>query len=252
MLFTTEALVLRETQYKDSEKMLTLLSRDRGRLSVSCRGTQSNKGSLRAGTQLLAYSSFTLFASRNSISVNEAEPVELFVGLRGELTRLSLASYIAELLEVLSDADVPSAELLPCGLNMLYALSHYNKPEQIIKAVFELKAISLSGYMPVLECCAYCGSEMPENPLLDTERGELYCGIHARPGVSCLSPLSPEALAAMRFVLAAPPKKLLSFTLDAPHDAIFASACESFLLRQLGRGFSTLDFYRRIALPVSS
>ena len=77
MYFKTEGLVLRETEYKDADKLLTVLTRDRGQLTLRARGVMSRNSKLKSGCQLLAYAEFTVFSGRASMTVDEAVPLEL-------------------------------------------------------------------------------------------------------------------------------------------------------------------------------
>ena len=243
MLINTSGLILRETNYRDSDKMLTILTKDRGKISASCSGARSRRSSMRAGTQLFAYAELALYESRGRYSVNEAEPIELFMGIRGDISRLSLASYMAELLEALADEDEPDPALLTTGLNCLYALSVGKKPEKQIKAAFELRAAAYAGFMPELLACAVCGDTEPDEPALDINGGTLVCsGCFAGERAK----LSGESLLAMRYVLAADGKRLLSFSLTPEALEEFSHACERYILRCLERGFTTLDFYKSV------
>ena len=75
MYFKTEGVVLRETEYKDADKLLTVLSRDRGRLTLRARGVRSQSSKLKSGCQLLAFSEFTVFEGRGALTVDEAVPL---------------------------------------------------------------------------------------------------------------------------------------------------------------------------------
>ena len=244
MLINTSGLILREVNYRDSDKMLTILTRDRGKISASCAGARSRRSNMRAGTQLFAYSDFTLFEGKGRYSLNEAEPVELFMGVRNDISRLSLASYMAEVLEAIADEEEPDAGLLSTGLNCLYALSVGKKNEKLIKAVFELRVAAHAGFAPELTACAVCGDTGPERPCLDISGGTLVCE-RCAPAESVR--LSRESLAAMRYVLGAEEKRILSFSLQGTALVEFSSAAERYLLHRLERGFRTLDFYRAVS-----
>ena len=57
----TLGLVLRETEYKDADKLLTVLTQERGKVTMRARGVRSRSSRLKSGCQLLAYSEFTVF-----------------------------------------------------------------------------------------------------------------------------------------------------------------------------------------------
>ena len=119
MFLTTRALVLREVKYKEADKILTLLTAGEGKLTAKARGALRKGCKYGAAAQMLCYSELTLFGSGGKWSINEAETLEQFLPLRGDLEKLALGSYFAELLEAVADEDRPEPELLQLGLNSL-------------------------------------------------------------------------------------------------------------------------------------
>ena len=61
-------------------------------------------------------------------------------------------------------------------------------------------------------------------------------------------PVSPPSLAAMRYIISCDDRKLFSFDLTGAAEKELCDAAETYLLTQLERGFSTLDFYKSLAL----
>ena len=72
MYLKTEGLVLRETEYLDAYKLLTVLTKDHGLLTFRARGVRSKSSRLKSGCQLLAYSEFTVFESHGKYRIYEA------------------------------------------------------------------------------------------------------------------------------------------------------------------------------------
>ena len=76
-----------EIQYKDADKLLTVLTRDFGKMTLKARGVKGKNSPLKAACQLLAFSEFTVFEYRGFITINEAVPKELFLPLHSDLVR---------------------------------------------------------------------------------------------------------------------------------------------------------------------
>ncbi len=172
--------------------------------------------------------------------------MEQFLGLREDIGRFALGAYFAELLECVSDEDRPNAAVLHLGLNALYALSRSLYPPGHIKAVFEMRLMCLSGYTPALDDCGVCGETQPECPRFSPANGMLHCD-RCRPEEQLPSvPLCAASLAAMRHVSHAEEKKIFSFTLDEAAAGRFRTACEVYVLTQLERGFTSLDYWRKL------
>ena len=120
--------------------------------------------------------------------------------------------------------------------------------QSIVKAAFELKLLALSGYEPLLDGCAVCGTHNPKEPVFDAQQGVLLCRECAGHGGGGLLPLDAGSFAAMRHVLFSEPKRMLSFSLSGETEKRFAAACEVFAQVQLDRRFKTLDFYKSMKI----
>ena len=149
---TTRGLVLRTTEYKETDRILTVLSADHGLLTMKARGVRSNRSKLKGACQLLTYAEFTVGEAHGFSSITEATAIEMFPELRTDIVLLSLASYFAQLAEVLSQEDAASPALLPLILNALYALAKLKKPPQLVCGLPPLRAICRS--FPAAVCAA--------------------------------------------------------------------------------------------------
>ena len=246
MYLTIRAIVLRVTDYNDRDALLTVLTQKHGKLTVKARGLRRKNSPLIAPCQLLAFGEFTLFEYRGQYTINEAHSIELFSNLRRDLTKLSLGTYFAQVAEVLSQEDLPNPELQSLVLNCLYALSKLDAPEMKVKAVFELRAACLAGFMPDLFGCHICGNQNPDR--FDLSEGMLECVNCRGMGGGIRMPVNPSMLEAMRYICFCEPKKLLSFDIRIENLMKLADITEAYLTTQLERGFSTLDFYKSLMI----
>lgn len=241
-----QGLVLRETETKEADKILTLLTAERGRLSVIARGARRKNCKFAACAQSLAWSEWTLYQRGAWYYANEGTTLELFNGLRGNLEAMALGFYMAELTEAVTAEEAPAGELLRHLLNGLYALSALGKDPALVKPAFELKLLCLAGYEPLADACAVCGNPEPENPRLDVVQGVLCCGGCGGGEGGRAMPLCPASLAALRHIVYGDPRRLYAFRLGPEPLKRLSAASEAFLTAQLERGFRTLDFYHQL------
>lgn len=246
MYQTTRGLVLRETEYKDYDKLLTVLTEDSGLMTVRAWGVKRKSSPLKSACQLLTFSEFTIQEKQGFCGVREASPVEMFSALRGDIELLSLASYFAQATEVLAQEDMPNPQLLSLALHALHALCLGRDPA-LVKAAFELQLAVLSGYEPDLSGCPVCGCETPDR--FNIFKGVLQCSSCRDPELQgLLMPVSAGTCQAMRYIAACPPQKTFSFSLGDASRKELGDICEAYLLTQLDRGFYTLDFYKSLLL----
>lgn len=249
MYLNTKGLVVRVTPYNDTDAILSVLTPNHGKLSVKARGLRRKNSPLIAPCQLLAYADFTLFEYRNLFTVNEAHSIELFSSLRKDLQKLALGSYFAQAAETMSQENLPNPELLSLTLNCLYGLSKLAVPELMVKAVFELRSACLSGYAPDLYGCYRCGCDTPDR--FDISEGRLECSTCRNAESTGLRmPVTPGVLDAMRYICHCDSQKLFSFRASEQTLESLSYVTESYLSTQLERGFSALDFYKSLLIPL--
>ena len=247
MYLTIQGIVLRVTDYNDRDALLTVLSRNHGKLTVKARGLRRKNSPLIASSQLLAFAEFTLFEYRSQYTINEAHSIELFQGLRRDLTKLSLGTYFAQAAELISQEDLPNPELQSLVLNCLYALDKLEISQELIKAVFELRCACLAGYTPDLYGCHVCGSQSPD--VFDLSSGHLECKTcRSQLSMGIRLPVTPALLDAMRYICFCEPKKIFSFRVGTDTLKMLSDLTEAYLLTQLEQGFSTLDFYKSLLI----
>ena len=215
----TGGVVLRVTDTKETDRILTVLTADRGKIPLIARGARRKNSRLAAACQMPAYSELTIFKRGSWYMLDEASPIELFDGLGRDI------------------------ELL---LNALYALCRTGKDPRLVKAAFQFRLMALSGFEPLAEECAVCGTAQPEGPVLDISGGFVACGTCRGPERSFRLPLTEAGLAALRHVLYADPRRLYSFTLEPGALQARDQAGEAFIAAQLERGFRTLDYYKAL------
>ena len=240
-----KALVLREVRYKEADRILTLLTDSDGKITARARGALRKSSRMAAATQQLTYAELTLFGNKGRWTVNEGTVIEPFTGLRDDMVRLSLGCYFAECLETLSVEDQPDAALLQLGLNSLYAVSKGLRSPEQIKAVFEMRLMCLTGYEPNMAACPVCGKTEIEEPMLSVEEGAVFCRTCRKVSHGGVT-LCNESLAALRYIVSAPAKQLFSFKIGEKAQRRLADAAELYLLARTERGFSTLDYWKKV------
>jgi len=251
-----KGLVLRTVDLKESDRLLTIFTEEQGIVTALAKGARSLKSRKMSSTQQFCYSSFVLYGQSDKYWVKEASLIESFFGIRNSIEGLALAAYIVE---VLADVGVEDKEvdLLRLALNSLYAISQEKYDLNKVKAVFEMRAMSILGFMPeVLECsrCARRDGEF----FFDIMAGALECfECHKRSAAShttlseeheghIVSILSEGAKTAMCYAIYSPIEKMFSFNISDEDMQLFAKAAERYLVNHLERSYKTLEFYNEV------
>lgn len=247
---TDNALVLREVKTGESDRILTLLSMEHGILSVMAKGSMKPKSKLFSASGLFSYSEWTLREGKNLYWVDEATPIEVFFGLRENIEAISLATYIAELLQIYSPVGDEAGALLRLALNSYFLLSRGQREASFVKAVFELRSLAEAGFMPDLGACQYCGREESPGWYFEMRRGLLLCAACAAKKESAPN-LDAAALEALRYIAQGEPQKIFGFNIPSESFVRLAAVAEEFLLFSLEYPPKSLRFLKSVLSPVS-
>jgi len=144
-----QTLTLRTAPIKENDRLITLLSKERGVIRAFANGARKPKNPLHGATQPFAYGQMDFRQRRDTYTVTEAVAEGVFFhGLAADITRLALANYFAALCIELCPQEEPAPEQLRLMLNALHFLSEGTRPQLLLKSVVELRLLSLAGYMP--------------------------------------------------------------------------------------------------------
>jgi DNA repair protein RecO (recombination protein O) len=242
MKFCTNGLIIREQHVGESDRLVTVLTRERGLVRAFASGARTIKGKKQAATQLLSYGNFAFSKGKDTYRITEAECLDVFFDLRIDLLKLSLAQYFCELCAVLVPEHDDAGAYLRIMLNGLKFLETDKYSHLQLKAVLELSMLTLSGYMPDVDGCHVCtGRE--QVMYFDPVNGVLQCAKHRNFNAVAVS---DGVIKAMEYITNSTIDRLFSFSLSEEGLDCLAKVSEAFTLAQLERTFKTLDFYHAL------
>lgn len=156
-LVKTKGIVLRERAYQEQDKLLTIFTENQGKVRAIAKGVRRSKSAMVAATQLFAYSEFVYYPGKNFANINTADLVESYYPLQNNLIRMSLASYILELIDAFYDFYQGNRAVFKLVTYILYYMA-YNKSknDEALAASLALKLCEVGGIMPILSTCARC------------------------------------------------------------------------------------------------
>ncbi|MCQ2448877.1 MAG: DNA repair protein RecO [Clostridia bacterium] len=245
MRFTTEALVIRESNIGEQDRLITLLTRDMGVIRAFAPGAKSIKSKKGAATGLLSYAAFTIEKKNDSYRIYEASAIRVFFGAGSDIVTLSLAQYFCELSSVLVPRDTDSEEFLRLVLNSLHFLTTEKRSPALMKAITEMRLAVLSGYSPNLVACDICGKFEDDLQYFYITDGKLVCSDCAANTVNAL-PVDRTLLSALRHIVYAPFKELYHFTIPDVAAEQLSRITEKYIVYQTEHHYATLDFYNTV------
>ena len=231
MIINTDGLVIGERIVGESDRLVTLLTREEGILRAFAPKAKKLKDSKMSSTQLLSYSNFVLYKGKEKYVINDGRTIEL----------------LCELASLLAPEGAEAGDFLRLILNALHFLCKQSRSELLLKSVVEMRLLAMAGFMPNLIACDSCGQYESDPMYFVLDKGLLYCK-------DCVSEIhqqaiavSPGVLTALRHTIYADFEKLFSFRLPESGLRQLATISERYLIHVVERRILTLEFYHQIA-----
>ncbi len=256
MTSEVRGLVIRTVDIKETDRLVTIFTEEQGAITALARGARSLKSRKLAATMQFCYGKYILYKQGDKLWIKEAELIESFFDIRATIEGLALANYIAE---VLSFVTVEQAEedLLRLSLNSLYAISTGKYDLEKIKSAFEIRAVSILGFMPNILSCHLC-DEKGGDFFFDIMGGVIECrACHDKRAKARIEPedpheshilciLSEGAKIALGYCIYSPLERIFSFNISGDDMRLFSKAAEEYILNQFERSYKSLDFYKSV------
>lgn len=120
-------IIIAESNSGDSDKMLTMLTPNLGKISCTAKGARRTKSQLLSATQVFTFGEYMLFKGGDTYTINSCETIEMFYNLRTDLDKLTYASHITKIINDVTTENQNSFYILKLYLNTLYAISETDK-----------------------------------------------------------------------------------------------------------------------------
>lgn len=243
----TKGIVIREVNTGEADKIITVFSRSRGRISVLAKGARRPRSKNSAGAQLFSYCDYVLFSGRDMYSMNSSEVLEPFYEIRNDMIRLTYAAHFMDIVNDIIQENQPASRLMQLLLNSLHMLAKTDKPPELIARIFELRAMTITGYAPYTRGCMICGSDSLDDCSFSFRQCGFICGKETCRETDRFAPeLSPGAARAIQHIVQAKMDGLFSFALSQNVLEELGRISKRYIRERLERDYTKLDFLRLI------
>lgn len=157
MLQKCEGIVIRTTDYGESNKIITLYTREWGKIGAMARGAKKPNSRLSSITQLFTHGYFLIQRGTGLGSVQQGEMITSMRSIGEDIFLTAYASYIVELTDKCTEDNKPN----PFHFELLYQTLHYlneGYDPVVLMNIYEMKMLNVMGLYPVLNKCSVCGS----------------------------------------------------------------------------------------------
>ncbi|KGP73163.1 DNA repair protein RecO [Pontibacillus yanchengensis] len=156
MLQKVEGIVIRTGNYGETHKIVTLFTRERGKIAVMAKGAKKPKSKMSAITQPFVHASFLIQIGSNMGTLYQGEVLQSLRSIREDIIKAAYAAYISELTDKLVEENQPDPFLYQQLLQTMVWMTE-DKDLDILLYMYELKMYKKGGFAPELNQCVNCG-----------------------------------------------------------------------------------------------
>lgn len=186
MRFMTMGIVVRHANYGDYDRMVTLLTPERGRLDAVARGCRRLKSPIVNATELFTAGEFTIFERNGRNAIEQCQISDSYFPLRTDYDRLTHGVYWLKLLDALIVPDEPADGIFRMTLRALAHLTYSALPPELVTMAFEMHLMALEGYFPRVDACVRCAKVLDGAARFDARLGGATC-MGCAPNAPCIS-----------------------------------------------------------------
>ena len=210
---TVTGMVLKQSPMGEYDRHISLLTRERGKLSAFARGARKPGNKLTAATNPFAFGSFRLYEGKNSYTVGDAEIQNYFEELRTDYIGACYGMYFMEVADFYTRENNDEREMLKLLYQSLRALCASSLPDPLVRCIFECKAIAVNGEFP---------------------------------GVPRDGGLEASAVYALEYIAASSVEKLYTFTVTDSVLPQLQQVAKDYMKRFVGREFKSLEVLKTL------
>ncbi len=176
--YQTNAINIKSYNLSDNDKIIVMYSEDYGIIRAVAKGVKKTKSKLGGRMDLLVNNNLLLAKGKNLDIVSQAEVLNGFNKIRTNISKISYASYCAELINIFGiEEDVNSGKIYSLMRDTLSKINEADRKADILSSViyFQAELMKIIGYEVALNACAACGKPYEDNFTFSIASGGVVC-----------------------------------------------------------------------------
>ena len=176
MLYKTEGIVLKSTEFEEADKIVTIYTKNYGKISAIAKGVRKTKSKFGSSLEILTHSVFLFYKGRNIDIVSQTEILESFFSTSKEVMKFAFAANCVEVVNKLTEEREINIGLFNLLKEVLHYLRESNDPK-LLTLSFKWQTMSILGYRPSLDHCCRCNKRVEEQKDMhfNIKEGGLVC-----------------------------------------------------------------------------
>ena len=206
---TVTGLVLSSTPIGEYDKRVVLLTKEKGKISAFAKGARRQNSMLMGVTNPFSFGEFTLYEGRTSYNIMQANISNYFMELSTDFEGAYYGFYFMEFTDYYAKEYNDETQMLKLLYQSLRALSSKKIPYELVRYIFELKALVINGEYPDVFACTYCGSK-DHGVVFSSKNHGLICE-QCRSVAKDEIKIGTSTLYTLQYIVSSPIEKLYTF-----------------------------------------
>lgn len=236
---TLTGIILNTMPVGEYDRRVSILTRERGKVSAFMRGARRPKSPLQAAANLFCFGSFEAYEGRTSYTIVRASVQNYFRELTADLELTYYGCYFLELADYFCQENMDCSDQLKLLYQTLRALTVPSLAHSLVRCIYEWKSLTCHGIYPEVFSCIRCGAREQLHFFSMEKRGVL-CESCA--GAAGVDPLNDAALYALQYIIATPVERLYTFTVTQEVLKQLENVVHRYLSLYVDRELKTLHF----------
>lgn len=243
--YRTEAVIMRRTDFGEADRLLTLFSREQGKIKAIAKGARKPQSRKTGHVELFMRTKFLVAKGYDLDVITQAEMIDAYLALRDDLVRMTYASYGVELLDRFTADEDRHPEIYDL---LVEALGWFAAHDDLLLVAryYELHLLAMAGYKPQLFQCVSCGQPIEEqDQFFSAEQGGLLCP-NCHEADSRAKPVSAVSVKVLRYLQTRTWEAIQALKLKRPLHHELETLMHYYLTYILERNLKSVEFLHRL------
>lgn len=159
-IIKTRGIVIKRTNLGEADRILTILTEDRGKIRVVAKGVRRPQAKMGGFLETFRFNDYLLAEGRNLDIVTGVNTIDNLSGISINLQGIALAYYIAEIADKLIEETQENSAAFDLVYVALKEIARGKLPINLIRSFFEINILALLGFKPELDHCIECRKQV--------------------------------------------------------------------------------------------
>jgi DNA repair protein RecO (recombination protein O) len=170
-----QAIILKKNIFSEGNEIITMYTRELGKVRAVARSIKSPKSKLSYGLQGLFHTDVDILLSKQLSTIKGVKALNTFTNIYSNEKKILLAFYAVEIILKSTADEEPNEQLFDLFLNFLSHLDQSNRENHPCADIFVLNALALNGYALNYDKCAMCGKDLLEEVYFSNRKSGFVC-----------------------------------------------------------------------------